>query len=333
MGYRFILVVAGLWIGAVGAFAQTTRPAAAQQPFAFSFKKLAPMAGLETWEARMPSAIHTPFASNNTITVCGFEPAKASRAAAIVLPIANGKNLMLEKGIAWYLASQGIVAVVMPMPYQFDRGKDARSANAMDMADEKKGLALFIQGSEQAVSDVQRVRQWLVSHRGIDADKVGLVGISLGSLIASVTYSTDNRFSAAVLVLCGGDLADVVWHGSRETRGLKKTIIGMGHGLEWARRILQPMDPLTYATPARGKGVLMVNAKDDEVFPRASTMKLAHAYGDPELIMLPGNHYSVAVFLPAILERTGKFLRGHLLHGAASRPAAAAEPAAEGGSN
>jgi dienelactone hydrolase len=231
---------------------------------------------------------------------------------------------MLEKGVALYLASQGILGVVMPMPYQFDRGKDARSANAMDMADEKKGLKLFIQGSEQAVSDVQRVRQWLIAKHGIDADKVGLVGISLGSIVASVTYSMDKHFSAAVLVLCGGDLADVVWHGSRETRGLKNTIIGMGHDLNWARRTLRPMDPLTYATADRGKGVLMVNAKDDEVFPTASTMKLAHAYGDPELMMLPGNHYSVAIFLPLVLDRTAKFLRAHLLHEPATRPA---EPA------
>lgn len=314
MSSRICWLMAAVCIAAATAGAQTTRFAEPPETFKSTFKTLAPVAGLVAWEAQMPSAIKTPYASNNVITVYGFEPAKASGAAAIVLPIANGKNLALEKGVAWYLASKGILGVVMPMPYQFDRGKDARADNALDMASQKKGLTLFIQGSEQAVSDVRRVRDWLISHRGVDADKVGLVGISLGSLIASVTYSMDKQFSAAVLVLCGGDLADVVWHGSRETRALKNTIIAMGHGLDWTRRMLRPLDPLTYATPARGKGVLMVNARDDEVFPMACTMKLVHAYGDPQLMMLPGNHYSVAVFLPVVLARTGEFLRAHLLH-------------------
>ncbi|MCC6422995.1 MAG: hypothetical protein IT447_05905 [Phycisphaerales bacterium] len=308
-----------VWLAGGPAGAQTTRFAEPPTDFQATVEATEAVAGRSTWEARMPSAIHTPFESNNTILAYGFEPAKPSKAAVIVLPIANGRNLMLEKAVALYLANQGILGVVMPMPYQFDRGKDAKSANAMDLADPKTGLKLFFQGTYQAVSDVRRLRQWLVSQRGIDPDKVGLVGISLGSIVASVTYSIDDHFSAAVLVLCGGDLADVVWHGSRETRGLKNAIIGMGHDLEWTREMLRPVDPLTYATPQRGKGVLMVNAKDDEVFPTDSTMKLNHAYGDAELLMLPGDHYSVAIFLPSVLARTAEFLRGHLLNAPAEK--------------
>jgi len=318
---QWVWTIVLVWVASGWAGAQTTRFAEPPGEFEVTIQKLDPVVGRSTWEARMPSAIVTPFESNNVISVYGFEPERPSKAAAIVLPIANGKNLMLEKAVALYLANQGIVGVVMPMPYQFERGKDTRSANALQMADTKKGLGLFFQGSEQAVSDVRRVRQWLVSQRGIDPDKVGLVGISLGSIIASVTYSMDNRFSAAVLVLCGGDLGDVIWHGSRETRGLKKTIVGMGHDLEWTKQMLRPLDPLTYATPQRGKGVLMVNAKDDEVFPTQCTMKLNHAYGDAELMMLPGNHYSVAVFLPAVLARSAEFLREHLLGEPATQPA------------
>ncbi len=308
-GLMMLFLVAG---GPAGA--QTTRFVEPPTDFQATVRESEPVAGRSTWEARMPSAIHTPFESNNVILAYGFEPAKPSKAAAIVLPIANGRNLMLEKAVALYLANQGIVGVVMPMPYQFDRGRDAKSANAMDLADAKTGLNLFFQGTEQAVSDVRRLRQWLVSRRGIDPDKVGLVGISLGSIVASVTYSIDDRFSAAVLVLCGGDLPEVIWHGSRETRGLKKAIIGMGHDLEWTREMLRPIDPLTYATPQRGEGVLMVNAKDDEVFPSDSTMKLNHAYGDAQLLMLPGDHYSVAIFLPAVLARSAEFLRGRLFN-------------------
>ncbi|MCC7351882.1 MAG: hypothetical protein IT446_15080 [Phycisphaerales bacterium] len=312
MKHVFGLMVV-VWLACGPAGAQTTRFVDPPPDFQVTVRETEPVAGRSTWEARMPSAIHTPFESNNVILAYGFEPEKPSKAAAIVLPIANGRNLMLEKAVALYLANQGILGVVMPMPYQFDRGKDARSHNAMDLADPKTGLSLFFQGTEQAVSDVRRLRQWLVSQRGIDPDKVGLVGISLGSIVASLTYSMDDRFSAAVLVLCGGDLGEVIWHGSRETRGLKNAIIGMGHDLAWTKEMLRPVDPLTYASPARGKGVLMVNAKDDEVFPTDSTMKLNHAYGDAELLMLPGDHYSVAIFLPSVLARTADFLRGHLL--------------------
>ncbi|MBI5367691.1 MAG: hypothetical protein HZA54_11690 [Planctomycetes bacterium] len=258
----------------------------------------------------MPSPVVTPIASNNTLYGFFYRPLLRSNAAVIVLPIANGRDLTLEKAVAIYLAHRGFNAFVMPMPYQQERGRDLGGKDVLKM---DADLDAFRDGLRQAVLDVKRVRQWLVDEAKVDPGRVGLVGISLGSLVASVSYSVDPGFGAAALVLSGGDLAHVVFHGSKETRKIKERLEGAGRDLEWTRAAIRPMDPLSFASPRLRDGVFMVNASRDEVFPFEDTAKLYYAYGKPGIMLLPGDHYSVAVFLPVVLEGVARHLRSRLL--------------------
>jgi dienelactone hydrolase len=217
--------------------------------------------------------------------------------------------------IAVYLAHHGFNTFVMPMPYQQSRGRDARRARSiLSIAAADGGAAdRLYEAGAQAVLDAKRVRKWLIRDEKVSPDRVGVVGISLGSLVASVIYSTDPGFRSAALVLGGGDLGGVVWQGSRETIRLKRALISAGKDIEWTRRLLAPLDPLTYANPQRRAGLLMINAADDEVFPRQSTMVLSRAYGEPPIIFLPGNHYTVALYTPVILDRIVKHMTRELL--------------------
>lgn len=276
----------------------------------------------DMYRVEMPSPVTTPVASNNRLYGFYYRPRVRTDAAVIVLPIANGRDLSLEQTVAVYLAHRGFKAFVMPMPYQQERGRDLGGGDVLKM---DGGLEAFRDGLHQAVLDVKRVRQWLVEKEHVDPERVGLVGISLGSLVASVTYSVDPGFRAAALVLSGGDLAAVIWHDSKETNKIKAQLVAQGKDLAWTRATLRPMDPLTYATPERRRGVLMVNAKEDEVFPFACTRKLQEAYGHPRLLLLPGDHYSVAIFIPLVLEAVARHLRARLL-GPIDEPASAPAP-------
>ena len=312
-----VLALAGLLVaGAVLADPAPDRAALVKQfdyapePFPFTKKLEKGFSTYNRWRIEMPSAVETEVDSNNTVYGYYYAPKEHSDAAVIVLPIAAGRDLTLEQSVALYLAHRGFNAFVMPMPYQQERGRGVGGKNVLKL---DGGLDTMTQGVRQAVLDVKRVRQYLVEKEKINPDRVGLVGISLGSLCASIVYSVDPGFHAAALVLSGGDMADVIWHGSNETIKIKNEIIAQGKDLDWTREAVRSMDPLTYATPERGKGIYMVNAAQDEVFPLEDSKKLQKAYGNPKMMLLPGNHYSVAVFIPLVLESVAQHLRKRLL--------------------
>ncbi len=282
----------------------------AAEPFPFTRTREGGLPTFTSWRIEMPSPVETEFDSNNTVYGHYYEPRQATDAGVIVLPIAAGKDLTLEQSVALYMVHRGFKAFVMPMPYQQERGKSVGGKNVLKL---DGGLERFRDGVRQSVLDVKRVRQWMVEHAGVNPRRVGLVGISLGSLCASIVYSVDPGFQAAVLVLSGGDMAEVIWHGSKETLKIKNEILAQGKDRNWVEEMVRPMDPLTYATPERGKGIFMVNASQDEVFPWEATKKLHRAYGEPRILVLPGNHYSVAAFIPVVLESSAQHLRKRLL--------------------
>ncbi len=282
-------------------------------PFDAKLTRRDPVGVCEQFRVEMPSPLKSASEANNTIVGLYYRPALPARAAVIVLPIAYSPHLTLERIIATYLSHRGFKTFIMPMPYQQGRGRDTGATNTISLAGRDNAGERLYEAGAQAVMDVKRVRHWLVRDEGVDPDRVGLVGVSLGSLVASIAFSIDTDFRAAALVLCGGDLGQVIWNESRETKSEKKALIRAGKDIEWARQLTAPLDPLTYATPLRRAGLLMVNAEDDQVFPRQGTVALRHAYGDPPILMLPGNHYTVALFLPFVLDRVAAHLSRELL--------------------
>jgi hypothetical protein len=55
--------------------------------------------------------------------------------------------------------------------------------------------------------------------------------------------------------------------------------------------------------------LLMMNAEGDTVVPAECARKLARAVPGTEHIWFPGTHYSIILFLPEALKRTGDFLK------------------------
>jgi hypothetical protein len=67
--------------------------------------------------------------------------------------------------------------------------------------------------------------------------------------------------------------------------------------------LTRPYDPLTYAEGMRGKHVLMMAGRVDEVIPPSAATALWEAAGKPPLRWLDCGHYSAVGFLlPAIRE-------------------------------
>ena len=273
-----------------------------------------------------PSPVHSASEPNNTIPAelylpNGIRPGDARRPAVICLHILDG-NVELVRISCSALAARGVPAAWFSLPYYGPRSiAGGRHAVAADPS-------IFASAMSQAIEDVRRTVDVLASRPEIDPQRIGVMGISLGGILAAAAAEKDSRISRATLILSGGDLLPVIHH-ARETRELSDLLRGLPPDRRTRiEQAIQEIDPLRHADLLRDRAlagnVLMINAADDEVIPRACTEKLATALGlSDRVLWLKGlGHYTAMAELPRSLQATVDFFARDLPPGV--KPATAA---------
>lgn len=123
--------------------------------------------------------------------------------------------------------------------------------------------------------------QYLYSREDVDADRVSIVGASLGVPFAVAAAATDQRLAGAALLHGGGDIRHLY---STAFAGVVddpwRTLAGIG--LEW---LLAPLEPTKYAAAIAPRPLLMVNATGDELVPRESVLALYRAAARPKRLV------------------------------------------------
>lgn len=262
-----------------------------------------------------PSPVVTPNEQNNTVPADlylppGMQPGGPRRPAVVCLHILNG-NFELERLTCSMLASRGVPAVLIKLPYYGERELPGGRRALME------NPRLFIEALPQGLADVRRTIDVLASRDEVDPQRIGLVGISMGAILAASAAGADARVERVALVLGGGDLKGIIAQ-AHETRPLQEFIdrlpADQASGLQDA---LDQVEPLRFADALRPRAqagrVLMINATDDQVVPRAATEKLAGALDIADrVVWLDGlGHYTAVAQLPQILDRvTGFFAEG-----------------------
>jgi hypothetical protein len=208
---------------------------------------------------KFPSYVQTPYESNNTVYGRFFDAGK--NLAVVVLPQWNCK-WEGQVGLCRMLQHAGISALRISMPYHHQR-KPAEIERSEYLVSPNVGRTLA--ASRQAVTDARRAADWLFErgHR-----KVGLVGTSIGSCIAFLTFAHDARFSNAVFIHASSYYADVVWNGlstSHVRKALENAI-----DLATLRQLWEPISPLPFIKRL-GRGarrpMLMLSGRYDLTFP------------------------------------------------------------------
>ena len=161
-----------------------------------------------------------------------------------------------------------------------------------------------------AVLDVRRAGDWLAARPEVDPDRIGLMGVSLGALIASLVAGVDPNFDRVSLLIGGGDLAAIAMNGSREVRSLRERIDELGLTVDDLRELWRPIDPLTFASRLDPDAILMINAEEDEIIPRESTLKLQEAVGVENIHWFPGGHYDIVFQVLKLVGQSAEHLRG-----------------------
>lgn len=268
-----------------------------QRPLATTSRRM------ELFEVTFPSAVVTSHPNNNTVHAEYFRPLgdiDQRRPGVVVLHILGG-DFALSRLFCRQLADKGVAALFVKLPYYGPRRQPGVSARMV--SDDPRQTAA---GMRQAVLDVRRAIAWLGAQGEIDAERLGVFGISLGGITSALAATAEPRIVSACLMLAGGDVAEVSWN-SRHLVRIREKWLASGGTKEEFFDALSSVDPVTYAAAARDRRILMLNATRDEIIPRRCTESLWRALGEPEIVWLDAGHYSAALHVAYGLDRVSKF--------------------------
>lgn len=222
--------------------------------------------------------------------------------AVVILDISVG-DLLIPRLIAYTLASRGINSLIITLPFQMER-KPA----SLDSKIFLQNPSLVSQAIVQAVNDVRVGVSWLRTREENDPSRIGICGVSLGGMIASLAAGVMGDFPKATFILAGGDLVKLVskYQNSQVFREVMEKL-GGERGEKIIRFLLQPYDPLTYSQRLTETEVLMINAWNDEIIPRECTLALYNSLPQARILWYPGGHYQLQPRTKEILEFVGEF--------------------------
>ena len=247
--------------------------------------------GVEVYAVRFPSAVESPHAENNTVHLEYFRPKKPGKyPAAIVLDIMDG-TAMVSRGEAMWLASNGVAALSMTMPY-YGKRRPADGKHRLLSPDVEKSIA----NVRQAVFDGRRASAWLAARPDIDATRLGVVGTSLGSFTGALLTAAEPRIKTACLLLSGGGLVDAFGDHPQAALVLQGLRL-IGITKETLRKLIDPLDPLTYADRLKEKKLLLIGASRDDVVPPASLKRLWEATGKQDILWYDATHVGTGFYV------------------------------------
>ncbi|MEO6808781.1 MAG: alpha/beta hydrolase family protein [Isosphaeraceae bacterium] len=265
--------------------------------FAFEREELRTTPGYSVSALRFPSPIVTPDPVNNTVHAEYFLPKGEGKRPAVVVLHILGADFALSRYLAARLADRGVAALFVKLPYYGERRPLDGSKRFLSVDIERSMSSM-----RQGVCDVRRASTWLASRPEVDPRRLGVAGISLGGIVASLAASVDPNLSQAALILAGGDLAEILWT-MPEAKGYRALWTAQGKTKADLAKLTEPFDPLRYADRLKAKRVMMIAGNVDEVVPPSSARALWNAAGQPPIYWYDCGHYSAAGFLlPAVRE-------------------------------
>lgn len=279
---------------ALGVLLSLAAPARPEEAFPAQLRLESETLHYRLYEVRFPSAVESPFEANNTVWGHLYLPRVhpgERPPCVLVLPVMAAPNVWIEMRFVRALLRQGIAAMWIEMPYQFNRRPhDSMPSGRVFLA---RNADVLGRNFRQSVSDARRALTWLAGSGLVDGDRLGLFGVSLGALVGASAYSVDDRPAGAVFLLGGADFTDLVFRSDMTAEFARRA----GIGKEELRRAWKGIDPLEHRDRNRGKRVFLVNTRHDLIIPEENALKLKEAFPDSHQLMVPLGHYGAVLHL------------------------------------
>jgi dienelactone hydrolase len=241
---------------------------------------------------RFPSPVKSPFPKNDVVWAHYWAPSgPGPHPCIVVLPVMAAPNVWIETRFINRFKKDGFAVLWLEMPYQFNRRPHTLQPSGQAfLARTAKRLAFNFR---QSVLDSRRALSWLKRRPEIDAQRVGVFGVSLGAIVGAAVYSVDPMPRYAVLLLGGANFPTLVTASSLSGPWVKKMALKPEAVVEaW-----KDIDPTDYTAKNAGKPVLLINARGDTVIPAANALRLKDAFPAAKQLWVPLGHYTAIVHL------------------------------------
>jgi dienelactone hydrolase len=257
------------------------------------------------WMVTFPSQVPSDYPENQTVYAHFYEPKQPRGPAVIVLHVLKTRHGSLGLALCRRLAGHGIAALLVELPYHMHRTPSGHLSGGLFLRPDPDAL---VRACVQSVVDVRCAVDFLASRPGIDPQRIGLVGMSLGAVVAFLVVRVEDRLSVAVCLLGSADPAYVLWH-SELVGDVKDALRAKGYSQSDLRRLLAPIDALEYPPRARPCALLMINGLHDWVMPGAAVERTWEGFGRPDRILINSGHFTAFADRGALFRETDRFLR------------------------
>jgi len=266
----------------------------------------------ERMELSFETPMPTPYEVNNTVHAKYYPSHKKGR-KAIILCHHRGGNMESLDAMAKIFANRGISALTMLMPYHGIRAPEGtKSGEFFTSANIKRTIDAF----RQAVLEIHWATDWLQTLHS----HIGILGISLGGIVAALACAHDDRLKTACICHSGADLAAVTFRGIA-TRKIREAFEKVKITEDELRTYWKAIDPVNYIHKMKETDVLQLNTPQDTVFPLSCQKKLSFAFKKSNvklklsLFPFPCGHYSAGKYLLPklyLLAKVFLFAKRHL---------------------
>lgn len=227
--------------------------------------------------------------------------------AVLLLPAIWGDRAM--ERIARELVEEGFVCLQLSSGRYFQR---LHQLSEMELPALAETIRL-------QVAEADQLLRWLSAQPTVDPDRIGILGMSIGAIIASLLTESDDHVQAAAYILGGGNLSEIMAAPQGYVKRRLRERIMSQNGMtqeefqKAAAETLRPVDPLTFAGRLDPKRIFMVNGRFDKVIPYKNAKELWNALGRPDWVVIPTGHYTASFFMPYIRHRISQHFIQRLL--------------------
>lgn len=131
----------------------------------------------------------------------------------------------------------------------------------------------------ESVGDMRRTLDVFAARPQVDNQRIGLVGLSLGSILGSLMTAVDDRIRTAVFNVGGGDWKTLLGQSVITAPDMKTKIAAL---TPQQIALLDDIDPKNFVGRIAPRPVLMLNGKQDTIIPVASARIFFEAAKQPK---------------------------------------------------
>jgi hypothetical protein len=228
----------------------------------------------------------------------------------LVLPVLHDRFSLESGTLARYLASQGFAGLEPRSGPSFpDRVRVTRQGHGPTCEDVETEM----------IQDGRRGLDWLCDQSGVDAKRLGNIGMSHSAIIGPCVMGADLRLLAGVFCMRGaGEAMIVAWSRGRSVRRFRERIM-QAHALTDPKGLLRlpqaqasRTEPLRYAAAIDPRSVLLFKTSLDQAVVPEAQDKLGEALGRLRQIILPLGHIRFGLAFYYAARRATEFLRERL---------------------